>query len=85
LESAESLWNFFEKKGVPPTNIHDERQLRPLIISKKLSFGTQSKPGSRFIERIFSLSLVADNKIKIFYLYFLKLVLWILWVISFGI
>lgn len=54
LECADSLWNFFEIKGVPPTNNHAERQLRPLVISKKLSFGTQSERGSRFIERIFS-------------------------------
>ncbi|HAT8868783.1 TPA: transposase, partial [Legionella pneumophila subsp. pneumophila] len=36
------------------TNNHAERQLRPLVISKKLTFGTQSERGSRFIERIFS-------------------------------
>ena len=34
---------------------HAERQLRPLVISKKLTFGTQSERGSRFIERIFSI------------------------------
>ena len=54
LESYDSLWNFFEKPNVPPTNNHAERQLRPLVISKKLTFGTQSERGSRFIERIFS-------------------------------
>jgi transposase len=54
LESYDSLWNFFEMPHVPPTNNHAERQLRPLVISKKLTFGTQSERGSRFIERIFS-------------------------------
>lgn len=54
LGTAEGLWNFFEVVGVPPTNNHAERQLRPLVISKKLTFGTQSERGSRFIERIFS-------------------------------
>ena len=49
-----SLWLFFEKEGVPPTNNHAERQLRPLVISKKLTFGTQSERGSRYIERVFS-------------------------------
>ncbi len=37
-----SLWRFFEAPNVPPTNNHAERQLRPLVISKKLTFGTQS-------------------------------------------
>jgi transposase len=54
-ESVDSLWNFFEKPNVSPTNNHAERQLRPLVISKKLTFGTQSQRGSRFIERIFSI------------------------------
>ncbi|HFK3116050.1 TPA: IS66 family transposase, partial [Legionella pneumophila] len=49
LESVDSLWNFFEIPNVPPTNNHAERQLRPLVISKKLTFGTQSERGSRFI------------------------------------
>lgn len=49
-----SLWMFFEIPGVLPTNNHAERQLRPLVISKKLTFGTQSDRGSRYIERVFS-------------------------------
>lgn len=49
-----SLWHFFENPAIPPTNNHAERQLRPLVISKKLTFGTQSDRGSRFIERIFT-------------------------------
>lgn len=52
--SVDSLWSFFDTPHVPPTNNHAERQLRPLVISKKLTFGTQSERGSRFIERIFS-------------------------------
>ncbi|HGU7213232.1 TPA: transposase, partial [Legionella pneumophila] len=52
--SVGSLWSFFELPNVPPTNNHAERQLRPLVISKKFTFGTQSERGSRFIERIFS-------------------------------
>ena len=53
-EPIDSLWSFFEIPNVPPTNSHAERQLRPLVISKKLTFGTQSERWSRFIERIFS-------------------------------
>jgi transposase len=49
-----SLWHFFDAPDIPPTNNHAERQLRPLVISKKLTFGTQSSRGSRFIERIFT-------------------------------
>ncbi|MCW5584043.1 MAG: transposase, partial [Gammaproteobacteria bacterium] len=48
------LWHFFDNHDISPTNNHAERQLRPLVISKKLTFGTQSNCGSRFIERIFT-------------------------------
>ena len=44
----------FEHTGVEPTNNLAERQLRPLVISKKLSFGCDSTRGARFIERIFT-------------------------------
>jgi transposase len=54
LSFANSLWLFLKVPGVSPTNNHAERQLRPLVISKKLTFGTQSDRGSRYIERIFS-------------------------------
>jgi transposase len=49
-----SLWHFFDNQQISPTNNHAERQLRPLVISKKLTFGTQSNRGSRYIERIFT-------------------------------
>lgn len=54
LDFSGSLWHFFEVDDVPPTNNHAEQQLRPLVISKKLTFGTQSERGSRFVERIFT-------------------------------
>jgi len=46
--------------GVEPTNNFAERCLRPLVILRKLSFGTDSEPRSRFIERIFSVPLTAQ-------------------------
>jgi len=54
LKFQHSLWHFFDNHQISPTNNHAERQLRPLVISKKLTFGTQSNGGSRFIERIFT-------------------------------
>jgi transposase len=54
LDVQDSLWHFFNSKDIPATNNHAERQIRPLVISKKLSFGTQSDRGSRFIERVFT-------------------------------
>ena len=46
------LWTFLDIAGVEPTNNVSERALRPAVIWRKLSFGTQSARGSRFVETI---------------------------------
>lgn len=46
------LWTFLEVEGVEPTNNAAERALRHAVIWRKLSFGTQSASGSRFVERM---------------------------------
>ena len=46
------LWTFIDVKGIEPTNNASERALRPAVIWRKLSFGTQSAKGSRFVETI---------------------------------
>ena len=44
------LWMFLRHEGVEPTNNAGERSLRHAVIWRKLSFGTQSAAGSRFVE-----------------------------------
>jgi transposase len=46
------LWTFLEVDGVEPTNNVSERALRHAVIWRKLSFGTQSAHGSRFVATI---------------------------------
>lgn len=46
------LWTFVDHEGVEPTNNTAERALRHAVIWRKLSFGTQSSQGSRFVERM---------------------------------
>lgn len=48
------LWTFVEVEGVEPTNNAAERSLRHAVIWRKLSFGTQSAAGSRFVETLLS-------------------------------
>lgn len=48
------LWTFLEVEGVEPTNNAAERSLRHAVIWRKLSFGTQSASGSRFVETLLS-------------------------------
>ena len=50
------LWTFTQVEGIEPTNNTAERALRPAVIYRKLSFGTQSDRGSRYLERILTVS-----------------------------
>jgi len=56
LPRKEHLWTFLEVEGIEPTNNTAERALRPAVIYRKLSFGTQSAAGSRYLERILTIS-----------------------------
>lgn len=47
-----ALFTFFEHEGVEPTNNHAERRVRPAVLWRKGSFGTQSEDGNRFVERM---------------------------------
>jgi len=46
-----TLWTFLEQEGVEPTNNLAERGLRPFVIARKLSNGSQSDWGIQFSER----------------------------------
>jgi len=60
LKHETALWTFVYIEGVEPTNNLAERQIRPNVLWRNGSFGTQSKTGSRFAERI--MSVVATLK-----------------------
>jgi len=49
-----ALWTFVRHPGVEPTNNTAERALRPGVIHRKTSFGTDSPRGSHFISRMLS-------------------------------
>lgn len=51
----EWLWTFVEVENVEPTNNASERALRHAVIWRKLSFGTQSEQGSRFVETLLTI------------------------------
>ena len=55
-DRREHLWTFTRVEGIEPTNNTAERALRPAVIYRKLSFGTQSANGSRYLERILTVS-----------------------------
>jgi transposase len=52
LRVEESLWIFARVEGVPPTNNAAERAERHAVIWRRISGGTDSAAGSRFVERM---------------------------------
>jgi transposase len=53
-----ALWTFARVDGVEPTNNVSERALRPAVLWRNGSFGSDSEAGSRFAERL--LTVVAS-------------------------
>ena len=53
-----ALWTFARVENVEPTNNGAERALRPAVLWRKGSFGSDSEAGSRFVERL--LTVVAS-------------------------
>jgi transposase len=52
LAYRHALWAFVRSDGVEPTNNAAERALRHAVVWRKSSYGSDSEPGSRFVERI---------------------------------
>lgn len=62
LFDEEKLWAFIEERDLDLTNNLSERNLRPAVLWRKVSFGNQSPKGELFVERI--LSVVETLKIQ---------------------
>jgi transposase len=62
LSYGPALWRFIETDGIEPTNNLAERLIRTIAIWRKTSFGTQSKSGSLYMERI--MTVVATCKLQ---------------------
>jgi transposase len=57
----DALWTFLEVEGLEPTNNAAERALRPAVLWRKGCYGTQSEAGSRFVERMLSVSATCQQ------------------------
>lgn len=62
LSYGPALWRFIFTPDIEPTNNLAERLIRTIAIWRKTSFGTQSKSGSKYMERI--MSVVATCKLQ---------------------
>jgi len=52
LKHQQHLWTFVRDPQVEPTNNAAEQVVRQAVIWRKMSFGTQSKRGARYVERM---------------------------------
>ena len=50
LKRRQALWTFVHLEGVEPTNNKGEQAIRSGVLWRKVSFGTHSVRGSRFVE-----------------------------------
>jgi transposase len=62
LRLEQCLWVFVDVPGVEPTNNYGERTIRQGVIYRKISFGTRSACGSRFIERILTVVMTLKQQ-----------------------
>lgn len=54
-DHRDNLWTFLADPNVEPTNNSAERSLRHGVIWRKLSFGTQSERGDRYVETMLTI------------------------------
>ncbi len=65
LRTEPAMWTFVEQEGVEPTNNAAERAIRPAVILRKTSLGTQSERGSRYVERMQTVSVTLRQASRI--------------------
>lgn len=70
LKVEPALWTFVTTVGVEPTNNAAERALRPAVLWRKNSFGSQSESGSMFVARMLTVvtTLHSQNRQVLEYL-----------------
>jgi transposase len=70
LKVESALWTFVSTEGVEPTNNAAERALRPAVLWRKNSFGSQSQAGSLFVSRMLTVvtTLRSQNRPVLDYL-----------------
>ena len=69
-ERFDMLWLFVYKENIEPTNNAAEQGLRHGVIWRKLSYGTQSESGERFVERVMTVAETLKRQAKNSFNYF---------------
>lgn len=54
LKKFDKFWTYTRISGMEPTNNRSERDLRQIVIRRKICFGTRSEEGETFIARVYT-------------------------------
>ena len=54
-QAAEAYFRFLTEPGLEPTNNGTERQIRPVVIDRRITQGTRGEAGMRWCERIWTI------------------------------
>ena len=57
-----AVWTFVRVEGIAPTNNAAERSLRSAVLWRKVSFGTRSECGSRFVASMLTVLLSCQQQ-----------------------
>ncbi len=57
-----ALWTFVTVPGVEPTNNAAERAIRPAVLWRKQSLGTQTEAGNRFVARMLTVATTCKQQ-----------------------
>lgn len=64
IEKAERMYQWAKDRRVPADNNRAERELRPTVIARKVSFGSQSEAGAKTREVLMSVMQTLKKRIK---------------------
>ena len=66
-KAAEDYFRFMTEQGVEPTNNNTERQIRPVVIDRRITQGTRGQAGMRWCERIWTtLATCKKQRLNVF-------------------
>ena len=72
FQRFDMLWVFIYAENVEPTNNAAEQRLRHGVIWRKLSYGSQSEVGERFVERVMTVAMTLKLRSQNSFEYFTK-------------
>ena len=64
LNNADRLYHWVNDRDIPADNNKAEQELRPTVIARKISFGSQSKKGAETRSILMTILQTAKKKLK---------------------